>query len=103
MGGDHRRELPRPDRLLQPFDAPDEPGGAARVLARITDQLGSEAMLLFSTDFPHWHFDGADALPAPPAGALARRLLWDNALETFPRLRASSATAPAAPEADTGQ
>ena len=72
---------------LQPFDAPE--GEAERVLARIVEQLGSEQMLLFSTDFPHWHFDGTEALPAAGTSALARRMLWDNAIETFPRLSSS--------------
>ena len=25
--------------------------------------IGSDRMLLFSTDYPHWHFDGEDVLP----------------------------------------
>ena len=71
---------------LQPLDAPE--GGTEQVLARIVEQLGSEAMLLFATDFPHWHYDGTDALPLAPGSALARRILWDNAVATYPRLGA---------------
>ncbi len=44
---------------LQPVDAPVE-GDA---LLRILDQAGSDELLLFSTDYPHWQFDGQDALP----------------------------------------
>jgi predicted TIM-barrel fold metal-dependent hydrolase len=45
---------------IQPFDAPP----SAAHIGRIMDQLQSDDMLLFSTDFPHWQFDGADMLPA---------------------------------------
>ena len=44
---------------LQPLDAP--PGPSA--LARVIDQLGSDEMLLFSSDYPHWQFEGDEALP----------------------------------------
>ena len=43
---------------LQPIDASDE------MLKRTLDHIGSDEMLLFSTDFPHWQFDGDDVLPA---------------------------------------
>ena len=68
---------------VQPFDAPD---GAAR-LERIVEQLGSDRMLLFSSDFPHWHYEGTDALPVAPSSPLAQRILFDNPVETYPRLK----------------
>ena len=68
---------------LQPVDAPDDP----KTLARTLDHLGSDRMLLFSTDFPHWHFDGDDVLPEGLPDATLRRILIDNPLETYPRLR----------------
>src|SRR5882672_1252197 len=37
---------------LQPLDAPSEP----KLLLQIVDQLGSEDLLMFSSDYPHWHF-----------------------------------------------
>ncbi len=51
---------------IQPLDAPPEPAQMREVI----DQLGSEDLLLFATDYPHWHFDTpAEALPAGlPAG-----------------------------------
>ena len=67
----------------QPFDGP--PG--AQHIGRVMDQLGSDEMLLFSTDFPHWHFDGDAMLPDGIAPGLRRRILADNALATYPRLR----------------
>ena len=41
-------------------------------------------MLLFSSDYPHWHFDGDDALPAGLPAELVRKICVDNPLETYP-------------------
>jgi len=68
---------------LQPFDAPpSEPQ-----LMTVLEQLGSDRMLLFSSDYPHWHFDGDDALPAGLSADLIQRICVDNPLDTYPRLR----------------
>jgi hypothetical protein len=68
---------------LQPVDAPrSDP----QVLARVLEHIGSDNILLFSTDYPHWHFDGEDVLPDGIADDLVRKLLVDNPLETYPRL-----------------
>ena len=77
---------------IQPFDAPD---GAGR-LERWCEQMKSDRMLLFSTDFPHWHFEGKDALPVPASSPLARRMLFDNPIETYPRLQGAMAAEVAA-------
>ncbi|MEO1016302.1 MAG: amidohydrolase family protein [Pseudomonadota bacterium] len=45
---------------LQPFDAPSDGELNSDVLAH----LGGNEMLLYASDFPHWHFDGKDAFPA---------------------------------------
>ena len=71
---------------LQPFDAPE---GAGR-LERFCEQMKSDEMVLFSTDFPHWHFDGEEALPIGADTALGQKILWDNPLATYPRLKALS-------------
>lgn len=76
--GDHVR------LTLQPVDAPrSDP----QVLARVLEHIGSDNILLFSTDYPHWHFDGEDVLPDGLVDDLVRKLLVDNPLETYPRLR----------------
>ncbi len=67
---------------IQPFDAPPR----ADQLQRIIEEIGSDEMLLFSTDYPHWHFDDKDALPDGLPDHLLRKILVDNALKTFPRL-----------------
>ncbi|MDE2005611.1 MAG: amidohydrolase [Rhodospirillales bacterium] len=67
---------------MQPFDAPPTSGDAARIL----DQIGGAHMLLHATDYPHWHYDGAEALPDGLSPALIRRIAEDNPLATYPRL-----------------
>ena len=87
-----RREIPWTTRLpseyvrhhvrvaLQPVDGPPDPAG----LQRVIEQLGSEAMLMFSSDYPHRHTEeGRDAVPATLGPALTRRLLGDNAREHY--------------------
>jgi hypothetical protein len=67
----------------QPFDAPSDPA----VVGRVLDQLGSDRLLLFATDWPHWQFGSDDALPPGLPAALARRIMVDNPRETFSRLQ----------------
>ncbi|MGE0007906.1 MAG: amidohydrolase family protein [Parvibaculaceae bacterium] len=71
----------------QPFDAPGDPA----VVGRILDQLQSDEILLFSSDYPHWQFDGDDAVPAGFSEALLRRLTVENPLSTYARLRQTEA------------
>ena len=70
---------------LQPFDAPDDP----ELVRRTLDHIDGANMLLFSTDFPHWHFDGGADLPAGLPDDLVPAILSGNALATFPRLAAA--------------
>jgi predicted TIM-barrel fold metal-dependent hydrolase len=87
-----RREIPWVDRLpseiiresvrltAQPLDEPDDP---VRLL-EVIDRLGSDRMLMFSTDYPHHQFDDpAGSAPAGmPADAMSR-FLGANALDTY--------------------
>ena len=66
---------------LQPADTPP----TQEQLDRLLEQVGDDRMLLFSTDYPHWHFDGRAALPDLPPDLL-RKVCIDNPLATFPRL-----------------
>ncbi|HEX3347736.1 MAG TPA: amidohydrolase family protein [Acetobacteraceae bacterium] len=68
---------------LQPADAPPD----ADSMCRVIEQIGSDEMLLFSTDYPHWHFDGVDAFPDGISPTLRRRMLVENPLATYPRLQ----------------
>ena len=67
---------------IQPFDAPPEPSR----LDRIIEEIDCDDMFLFSTDYPHWHFDGTDAMPDGLPESLVRKMLFDNPMETYPRL-----------------
>ena len=48
--------------------------------------IGSDELLLFSTDYPHWQFDGMAALPEGLSPDLVRRILVQNPRETYTRL-----------------
>ena len=56
---------------VQPIDAPDE----REAIMRLIDHLKSDELFLFSTDYPHWQFDGDAALPAGLSDALLRKIL----------------------------
>jgi predicted TIM-barrel fold metal-dependent hydrolase len=71
---------------LQPADVPN-----ADVLNRIMDHLRSDEVIVFSTDYPHWQFDGEEVLPDGLADATVRKILIDNPLATYPRLRTAHA------------
>jgi predicted TIM-barrel fold metal-dependent hydrolase len=61
---------------LQPIDAPPDPAH----LLQIVEQLGSDELLMFSTDYPHWHFDSPEeAVPAGLPPDVRRKILYDNA------------------------
>jgi predicted TIM-barrel fold metal-dependent hydrolase len=68
---------------LQPSDAPPSGTDMERLLA----MLGSDDMLLFSTDYPHWQFDGDNVWPDGFSDALKRRVLLDNPRNAYPRLK----------------
>ena len=68
---------------LQPFDGPAD---AARV-ERLMEHMQSDELLLFSTDYPHWQFDGADPIPAGLPPAITRKMLRENPLRTYTRLK----------------
>ena len=54
------RDLPRA-RSRDP--AAGRCAAASDALGATLEHIGSDRMLLFSTDYPHWQFDGDDVLP----------------------------------------
>ena len=63
---------------------------SAKSRFQIIDMIGSDKMFLFSSDYPHWQFDGDDAIPPHLPPDLVSRMCADNPLETFPRLSLNS-------------
>jgi predicted TIM-barrel fold metal-dependent hydrolase len=49
--------------------------------------MQSDELLLFSTDYPHWQFDGDDVLPPGLSPDLVRKIMIDNPLATYGRLK----------------
>ncbi len=72
---------------IQPTDAPPRPEDLERLMAH----FDSDEMLLFATDYPHWHYEGDDAMPAGLPPGLAQKICRENPLATYPRLKESLA------------
>ncbi|HET8996183.1 MAG TPA: amidohydrolase family protein [Acetobacteraceae bacterium] len=68
---------------LQPFDGPPDPASVMRVM----EHIGSDETLLFSTDYPHWQFDALAAIPEGLDAGLAQKIMAENPLRTYPRMR----------------
>jgi predicted TIM-barrel fold metal-dependent hydrolase len=61
---------------IRPLDLP--PGGDA--FGAVIDDLGSGDLLLFGSDYPHWHFDALeDAVPCGLPPGVRQAVLVDNA------------------------
>jgi predicted TIM-barrel fold metal-dependent hydrolase len=70
---------------VQPVNAPPQ----QEYLLHILEQLESDEMLIFSTDYPHWHFDhNEEAWPVMLPEAAMQKLMAGNA-RAFYRLPAS--------------
>ena len=64
----------------QPIEEPDDP----RHLLQVIEHMGSEKMLMFATDYPHWDFDSpAKALPRQLPEPLRQRIRAGNAVEFY--------------------
>ena len=68
---------------IQPSDAPPRPED----LEKLINHLDSDEMLLFSSDYPHWHYEGTNAIPNGISEALINKMCYDNPLKTYPRLK----------------
>lgn len=68
---------------LQPVDTPP----TLDQFHKLLDHLGSDELLIYSTDYPHWQFDGTDVLPEGLSDDLARKIAVDNPKATYPRLK----------------
>ena len=71
----------------QPMEEPEDP----KQFLPLLEMLGSDDMLLFATDYPHWDFDAPDqAFPVRLPAALERKIMSENARAVY-RLPHSSA------------
>jgi hypothetical protein len=68
---------------VQPFDAPQGIEAAERAI----EHLRSDDILLFASDYPHWQFDGDEAMPKAIPAALHRKIRVENPLATYGRLK----------------
>ena len=60
----------------QPMEEPPEP----RYLLQVIEQLGSDDMLMFATDYPHWDYDDPDrAFPVRLTPDAKRKIFSENA------------------------
>lgn len=67
---------------LQPVDAPRDP----KILNKIFEQIACDDMIVYSSDYPHGHFDGDNGLPEGLSHELLRKIAIDNPRAAFPRL-----------------
>lgn len=67
---------------LQPMDAPPR----REDFERFMEHMGSDRLLIFSSDYPHWQFEEDDATPEGLSVDLLKRILIENPLETYSRL-----------------
>jgi uncharacterized protein len=65
----------------------DAPPTEPEKLLRTLEHMGSDRLLLFSTDYPHWQFDGDAVLPEGLPADTIHKMLIDNPRDTYPRLR----------------
>jgi predicted TIM-barrel fold metal-dependent hydrolase len=72
---------------VQPFDAPEDAQAAERAI----EHLRSDDILLFASDYPHWQFDGDEAMPQAIPASLHRKIMVDNPLATYARLKETAA------------
>jgi uncharacterized protein len=68
---------------VQPIDSPPD----AADLERVIDQIGSDDMLLFATDYPHWQFEGDAPLPDGIPSRLIEKITRENPFATYTRLQ----------------
>ena len=74
---------------LQPFDAPPDPASVMRLI----EHIGSDEMLLFSTDYPHYQFEEDHPIPEGLDKGIAQKIMAENPLRTYVRLNERETTA----------
>jgi predicted TIM-barrel fold metal-dependent hydrolase len=98
-----RREVPWVKRLpsetiraqirlsTQPMEEPENP----RHFEMLLEMIGSDEMLMFATDYPHWDFDAPDqTFPIRLPAALERKIFSENARAVYRLPQVASPPAP---------
>jgi predicted TIM-barrel fold metal-dependent hydrolase len=67
---------------IQPCDAPP----TEDMFQKLMEHIDSDELLLFSTDYPHWQFDGDDVLPPGLSRETVRKIMIHNPRATYSRL-----------------
>ncbi len=67
---------------ITPCDAPP----TEDMFQKLMEHMDSDELLLFSTDYPHWQFEGEDVLPPGLSPTLVRKMMIDNPRATYSRL-----------------
>ena len=67
---------------IQPCDGPP----TEEMFRTLMEHMDSDELLLFSTDYPHWQFEGEDVLPPGLSRDLVRKIMIDNPRATYARL-----------------
>ena len=67
---------------IQPCDGPP----TEEMFQKLMEHMDSDELLLFSTDYPHWQFDGDEVLPPGLSQAMVRKIMIDNPQATYRRL-----------------
>lgn len=87
-----RRDVPWVDRLpselirehVRVTTSPDDGASAPGALDTIVERLGSDRMLLYASDYPHWHAtDPGDLARGTADPRLIERIRRDNPEETY--------------------
>lgn len=71
---------------LQPIDGP----GDVDQMRRLMDHIGTDDLLVYSSDYPHNQFAGADVFHETFTRDEIRKITRDTPLATYPRLRSAS-------------
>lgn len=67
----------------QPFDGP----GAGVAIADVLAHLDAPELLLYASDYPHWHFEGTDAFPSGFDRAMRELVSVENPRAIYGRMQ----------------
>lgn len=66
----------------------EEPAGDVRDLHTVLETVHADEFLLYASDYPHWDFDNPKAALRAFPPEWQRRIMYDNAVDFYPKLTA---------------